>query len=451
MAVGVLGTLVALGTHFPLWPLLRHLPGLASLRFPEKFSLLLILPLTVAAAYGFDQAMMGPARARRFIVRGLLTAAGCGVVAAAVVRWLAHRLAPDFPWRAAASVGLRLTLVALASLAVLWLTRRMARARRALALCAVLTLDLAAVGTTVVHSVPLSVLTDPPPAFVPLVNSKRDELLFHAAEWDTELGNVSGIAKPPLPAQWGLAMTLESDFDRTFLRTTNRGHGLFWEASRQDPRLYTPLLQRRGVTAIVRFRPGSRWQGSNVVGPDGKGAIEPLIAKGTRPVLFPVSGVEIVRGDQGWLQAVVRLGAAAHDTACVDAAHLAAFDGPPSPAELAVRSRTPNRIVAEVVARGPRPSFVAFNQTWDEGWHMLLDGRSSRLLLTDVSLSGFVVPPGKHTVEIFYSDAWVKSGVAISVAAILACLALALLGRRRVRAAAVDMIAAGTGAAGQRV
>jgi hypothetical protein len=430
IAVAVVGTLLALGAHFPLWGVLRRLPILESIRFPEKWVLLLILPLTVAAAYGFDQAVMGPRRARRFLLRALLVMAGLGMVAAVAVAAFSGGFAAGFPWRMAAGVGLRLALVALASFAALAIFRRARRTTRALALCAVLVVDLVTAGATVVHTVPVAILASPPRALLPLVNSQRDHLLYHAAERDSELSEVEGIAKPPQPAQWGIAMTLETDFDRTWLRWTNDGHRLFQTAIRRDPQLWSPLLQRRGVTAVLRFRSGSRWVGGGVVGPDARGPLEVLASRDTRPVLSPVARVEIVRNEGEWLQAVLRLGSAARDTALVDGSQLPSFAGEPSPADLSIHARTPRRIALEVTSQGPAPSFVAFNQTWDEGWRLRVDGRPAPLLRTEVSLAGFVVPPGKHTVEIVHRDAWVEFGVVLSLGAVLVCFALALLGRR---------------------
>jgi uncharacterized membrane protein YfhO len=117
----------------------------------------------------------------------------------------------------------------------------------------------------------------------------------------------------------------------------------------------------------------------------------------------------------------------------VDEASLASFSLPPSPAEVHVRSRTPDTISMDVDAKGPNPSFIAFNQTWDEGWRLSMDGTDAPLLRTDVSLSGFVVPPGKHRIAIAYRDGWVTTGATISLLAVLGCLTLVLFGRRRLR------------------
>jgi uncharacterized membrane protein YfhO len=87
----------------------------------------------------------------------------------------------------------------------------------------------------------------------------------------------------------------------------------------------------------------------------------------------------------------------------------------------------------DVDAKGPNPSFVAFNQTWDEGWRLTMDGRPAALLRAEVSLSGFVVPPGRHQMALAYHDSWVAAGATISTLAVLGCLTLLLWGRRRLR------------------
>ena len=126
---------------------------------------------------------------------------------------------------------------------------------------------------------------------------------------------------------------------------------------------------------------------------------------------------------EGWLAAVQRLRGQVRDSACVDDASLATFPVPPSPAQVQVRSRTPESIAMEADAKGPNPSFVAFNQTWDEGWQLSMDERPAPLLRTEVSLSGFVVPPGKHRIVIAYSDSWVTTGAGSVTAGAAASLA----------------------------
>lgn len=431
IVVAGFGFLLSLGEHFAPWRILRHLPIVSAIRFPEKYALLFVLPVTLASAYGFDQAILGRREARRHLARVLVGLVAIAMLAAAGIALFSRHFASDFPWRVAAVDALRVAGVAAALLIVIWPGIRWGRLPRALIVCAVLALDLVSAGRQVVHSTPIQALTTPPASFAPLLNRASDDLIFHAAEWHPTMGQVEGVGKPPLPAQWGLAMTLDNDYDLTFLRWTDDGNQAFWKAVREDPSLATPLLERRGVTAVVQFSAGVHWQDGLVVGPAGQGPVEVVFMRDQQPIAFAATQVEVVHGTEGWLAAVHRLQAHVRDSACVDDEHLASFPTPPSPAAVQVHSRTPDSIVLDVEAKGPSPSFVAFNQTWDEGWRLTVDGKPASLLRTDVSLSGFVVPPGRHWVTIKYGDAWVSVGAAISIVAALGCLVLMLFGRRR--------------------
>jgi hypothetical protein len=431
IAVAGFGYLLSLGEHFALWRLMRHLPVVSSIRFPEKYALLFILPVTVASAYGYDQVVMGSRAARQRLVHVLAALAAMAILGATGIALAAGRFPSDFPWRVASGDALRVAGVAAALAVVVWPRLRWGRTHRAMAVCGVLALDLLSAGRGVVHTTPIQALVTPPASFAPLLNRGTDDLLYHAAEWHPTMGKVEGAGNPPQPVQWGLAMTLENDFDLTLLRWTNEGARAWRKVVGQDPALTTPLLQRRGVTAVVRFREGARWQGGFVVGPAGQDAIEVVFIPDPQPIVFAASRVEIVHGTEGWQAAVRRLQGQVRDSVCVDDAHLASFPTPPSPAKVQIRSRTPESIDMEVDAQGPTPSFLAFNQTWDEGWRLTIDEKPASLLLTDVSLSGFVAPPGKHRISIEYGDHWVDAGAAISMLAVLGCLALVLIGRRR--------------------
>jgi hypothetical protein len=429
-AVAAVGFLVALGSHFPLWHLVRRLPLLSGVRFPEKFALLVAFPLLVAAAYGFDLVTLGPEKARRLLVRvaGVLLAAGL-LLTGLLVIWPA-RLGPGFPAREAAGDALRLAIVAFVTMGALWIGRRLGRRNGALVLCAVGALDLATAGRDLVPQTPLANLTTPPAFLRPLVAQARDDVIVHLAAWKKNPRVHSRLAKPPIPAQWGLAMTLESDFDLTQLRWTTRSTAAFLEATEGNPALAEALLERRGVSAVVQIREGLTGPGGAAPDATGPADLQTIAAEHVRPIAFAVARVAIVHGEAGWRDAVRRLGRDAANAACVEDTELAAFPERPSPARVRVATRTPMRVVLVVDAQGPEPSFVAVNQTWDDGWRALIDGKPTRLLRTDLSLSGLVVPPGRHQIELTYQNDLVDLGVGISVTALVACLVLVLLGRR---------------------
>jgi hypothetical protein len=333
----LLGYLVALGERFPLWPLLRHLPGLSGIRFPEKAALLFFFPTVVAGSHAFDWLVMGRVRLRGFLGWALGSVAAAGLLLAAALALGSSKLGRGFATGDAIRDALRMSVVALALGLLLWIARGWRRQQRGLLLCGMLCLDLVAVGRDLVPTVPVTALATPP----------------------------------------------------AFLR---------------------PLLR-----------------------PDGGPIVEVLFAAKSRGFAFAAARVEVVDGAAGWQAKVKELGDEVVTTAVVESTELPVFANPPGPAEVRLRRTSPEDFVMQVDAKGPNPSFVAVNQTWDPSWHVTLDGKPERLLRTDLALSGVIVPPGGHRVEFAYRDAWVSAGVASSgIAAACALLAL-LLARRRAR------------------
>ena len=433
LAVALFGFAVALGRNFPIWALVRRLPLFSEIRFPEKFSLLFCFSLVTLAAHGFDYAVLGPARARLWMKRALLKFVALGLLAACVV-WLARRHLPsNFPQEQTLRDCLRVSLVALASLLPLWPARHLGRAQRALALCVVLALDLIAVGRGLVPTTTVASVTTPPSFLMPLAQRRQDDVIFHMAAWAPSLDVSLGLARPPIPVEWGLAMTYERDFDLTQLRWTTEATAAFWRAFEADPRLAAPVLARRGVTAVVQFRPGAAAQDANIKSPSGAYTLDAKATHDPRPFAFPVHHTRAVDGPGGWLQAVRELGSEIPDVALVDSGQSLAMPEQPSPARVRVVARTPVQFALEVEAAGPAASFIAVNQTWDQGWRARVDGILAPILRTDISLSGVLVPPGEHRVEFEYFDDALAAGLALSVVAALACLAMVLLARRRTR------------------
>jgi uncharacterized membrane protein YfhO len=84
----------------------------------------------------------------------------------------------------------------------------------------------------------------------------------------------------------------------------------------------------------------------------------------------------------------------------------------------------------DVDVDGPGPAFVAVNQTWHPGWQATVDGARARVVRTDLSLSGLVVPPGRHTVDLAFDDPSVTAGMLLGLAGLAACAVLLLTSRR---------------------
>ncbi|HUM01223.1 MAG TPA: hypothetical protein VL084_02990, partial [Thermoanaerobaculia bacterium] len=438
VGTAVLGALLAVGAHLPFWHLARSVvPGLKGLRYPEKFILLTVFAAVVLAGSGFEELLRGRTDLRRRLFRslavvGLLaTLAGLLLVALDVLQgtrlWVSRGISPAIAASWASVAGgdaIRIGATAAAGLAVLVVFRR-----ASWPLILVAAADLVLAGRPLVPTKPSNRLSGVPPFLAPLVRARPPGPLFHFAAWDPQLGTTTGICKPPLPAQWGIPTTLEEDFDLTELRWSHRATRAFLEAIRADPTLLPPLLQRRGVAAVLRFRPGlSGSVGERLaVGPEGPLIL--LLTRNPSPLVFCASRLIPGAGEDGWRDAVRRLGRDAALAAVVDPRDLEPFPGKVSQGTVDGILMKPGRVDFDVAVMGPEPAFVAVNQTWDEGWRARVDGVSAKLVRADLSLSGLVVPAGRHRVALSYEDPWVTAGLAMSLAALAVVLLLLRTGR----------------------
>ncbi|HYN41808.1 MAG TPA: hypothetical protein VE129_08530 [Thermoanaerobaculia bacterium] len=436
LGAGFVGLLLALGVNGPLWGLVRGLPLLSGVRSPERFAVVFCLCLLVVAAHGIDW-ILGR-RARRLTALALGSALVIGLVLWGLViaadrlserPWTALGISPQIESRfasVAAADALRVGFVALGGLLVLVAIRK-GRRLGALALACWTAADLSTAGRALVTSVPVEKVAGLPPFLAPLVQRPGSGPLVHLAADQLARTPSLRLARPPIPVQWGLPLALEDDYEMTFLRWSVRGRELFWQAVRRRPAVLPALLQRRGVGAVLMLRPGVQIANGKIEAPPGATfPVELAISANPGYLAFAVSRVVPVAADAAWVDAVLGLGDEIPSAACVERAEAQQLPERPSPAEVAVVERQPGRLLLDVQARGPSPSFLAVNQTWDAGWAAFVDGVPTRLLRVDVALSGLSVPPGRHRVSLVYSDPLVATGIAIALAALVIVLVLLL-------------------------
>ncbi len=442
VGTAVVGALLAVGTNLPFWHLAKSVvPGLKAVRYPEKLILLTVFASVVLASFGFEELLRERTGLRRRLVRGLAvigilaTCAGLLLLLLDALGgrtfWVNRGFSPAIAasWAAvAAADAIRIGAIATALLAVLVLFRRVVWL-----LILVAAADLVLAGRPLVLTRPPDTLSRVPPFLAPLVRARPPGPLFHFAAWDQQLGTMTGICRPPLPAQWEIPTTLEEDYDLTELRWSHRATRMFFEVIRADPSLLVPLLQRRGVSAVLSFRPGlSGAVGDGlVVAPEGP--LQLISVPSPSSFAFCVSRVVPGAGEEGWRDSVTRLGRDVAATAIVDPRDLDPFPSVVSAGSVEGIALSPGRVEFGVKVKGPEAAFVAINQTWDEGWSARVDGVPVRLVRTDLSLSGLLVPPGRHRARLSYDDPWVTAGLATSLSALAVALVLLVAGRDRRR------------------
>jgi hypothetical protein len=115
----------------------------------------------------------------------------------------------------------------------------------------------------------------------------------------------------------------------------------------------------------------------------------------------------------------------------------------PTATDAAALQGTPGRVVAQhadllngtarAVVHTTRRSTVVLSASYDPGWHATVDGRPAPTVMVAPALVGVVVGPGVHTVTFSYAGYGSYTALFVLALVVLAALAVAPLGWRRLR------------------
>ena len=426
--VALVAGLVALGTHAPAWELLRSLPVFSGTRYPEKFLVQVGLAVSISAACGLDALTGAREQARRGFAAATAVLAAVTVVVSVVLSSTASEV---FPGRILSGYAPAQALLAVAG-AVLALALGPGRIRRAIpaAILLVVGVDLAVRGRSLLRTGTTEELESLPPQAEQLRASPPRGYLFHAASQRLALWRLPKLGDPPAMARFGIATALDLDFGMTELAWSARATETILATITGEPDLAGPVFRRRSVAAILRFRPGAPQSRREAAHVPLAQLLELLAVRDPQPLAFCADRLRVVDGDGGWRKAVSSLGEEAVRTACVDAKDAQGLPASVSSGRVAIRDHRPTSIRMEIDVDGPEPAFVAVNQTWHPGWRAAVDGVAARVVRTDLSLSGLVVPPGRHRVDLAFYDPSVTAGMLLGLAGLAACAVLLLIGRR---------------------
>jgi hypothetical protein len=411
------GALLAMGHHGPVWEILRKTVPLAGgIRYPEKFVLLVVLPVTVCGALGFDHLARGGGRRLRQAAVSFVVLAASFATAAIPLRTAAGGFFSGRLLRGSlmAGVGAGACLAAPLHPLVLPLGFGLATV-----------IDLIMAGRPMVPPSDPRIVSAPPTFLKPLVDSRPDGYLFHHASYHPRFAGIAGLASPPVPSQWGILTALDRDWDLTAPRWSHDANRFVSEVLRRFPEQAGIVLGRRGISSVLAFRPGLGTTASLPEGPIDRSLILSRLIR-HHPLAFCADSVIRVDDGDAWVEAIGTLGERALSTVVV----VGSVDGPVpsgvSPGRVTVRRLRAGRLALFVEAVGPEPSLVAVNQTWDPGWEARVDGLEAPVLKVDLSLQAVVVPPGGHTVDLVYRNVWVWVGLGVSVLSLGLAGALAL-------------------------
>jgi hypothetical protein len=446
------GTLLALGRHSPLYPLLhRLLPPFDSLRYPEKFLLLVAAALAFAAALTLERWLSEREAGRRgegdlpLALAGVATLLAVGAFAfvrlaqGPLAAWIAtHAGVPPGPRQLARALALyraetlAVLAVAAATLVLFALLRRARPAAGPLAAALLLLVagDLVARHRGLLPTLPVEVLAPPPVAgdlegfpgriFATATFDRRPDLQALAdAPRLRRMENRLARFEPWSGVIWGIPYALTEDFAVTFTAPLRRALGAAKSLSTpQDNEHLHRLLGAWGAAhTVVRTDPER---------------IARAIASG-RPLPAPAK----LRTNP-WALPLVRYLAAAESFATPQEALAAALAAglPLAEREFVVGGGwsgrgdfVQRRHFAGIEDRGDRieiglepggRTLLVVANTFDRNWRARVDGAPATLLETAAGYQALVVPAGATRVVLDYRDPLVRVGAAVSLLALLA-------------------------------
>ena len=444
VTIAIVSFLLALGENTPLWRVLYDVGLVRGLRYPEKFLLMGAFALLVFATMTLDELLAGNERVRKAAMRTAIAATAFAAIAAILAftplyvplfTSLWNPSGSRVPLMLAASVKGWIVAVARGA-AVVLLIRNVTMTRRKVWLAiagAFVVLDLGMIVFEAAPRMPKRYY-DPPPIAGMFPKERETWRLFHHAGWHTRRDAVrpyftahpdifwvyrNGMF-PLIPAQHGIRMALDTDYDLTALTPTADFVQSVTDLSAHRRDWVDIAASMSNVWYRVVFRdPREAFAGARgdrrVLQPVG------IIALEKYPRFYFADRVETIASREDFVRRLANP-AYVKGTALVSGAAFA-----PAAGRVLNVSETANRARIEVETAGR--AFFVISVTPHKYWRITIDGKEVDAIPTNVGYQGVIVESaGRHVIEMRYRNPLFAVGGAISTAALLG---LALLARRR--------------------
>lgn len=453
------GCFLALGRHNPFYAAARQaVPGLAVLRYPEKFIILAILVLVIAGALGWQRLLddreagrpqvadLPLALALVALAVALSLAAILSAAPAAVYRFIAYHGDPFLPLSRDLSLAyLRresrtAVATALAVAALLGLCRWRRPSRRLLEAAAVLLLaaDLWHYGHGFVQTIPAAAYRRPPPLAAALLPPRERIFVQGPRQGAPEVMRRRGDSgtlvtrahlaslEPYSGILWQLPYAFSTDFDLMVTGWGRQAANILQREVAAHQRVYRYLGSWNVGTLFLQK--SFREQLAEIADP----AASPLRRVANRYVLPRFRLVQRVVFHPTYAAA---LAAARAEDWQVERGE---FCVRPGRRPQAVTYGGPARLLAvsdevariDVRYRAPGGAFFVSAMTYDRGWGASVDGVAARTYPTAACQVGIPLPAGEHRLVLRYREPLVGLGGAISLLALSGGAGI-LLRRRR--------------------
>lgn len=416
-----IGITFALGSHTVVWRTLSTLPGLDVGRYPEKWSVLIILGLVVVSSRTLSRILLGPLpERRRLALTALLTGGNLLLLQATRLSAVGGAESTDPPF----------VFPALAVGTVLWLLiDHHTSGIRSIAKTALPILILAAelwvAGNHLIPTWQPDSHDEIPDFLVPAANAETGSRLFHLASLRSDPGRQRWLAPPPITTRWRISTLLDDDVDATQLRWTSRFQLTAMDFVSAHPQIAPVLLGRLGVTNISEVE---KVEGGDqhLYSAHLKRVTEAL------PFSYCADAIKFIESEDQWGEVAPAVLSAPGVTSIIVSEEARPGTVISSACQSRVLTWTADLVEIAVHAQGPSDSLLHVNQSWDPGWTATIDGELTPVLRRDLAFCAVEIPPGNHVVRLAYRDSKVVVGALTTAAAALLLCGITL-GHRRAR------------------
>lgn len=426
--------LLALGRHTPVHGLFRWVVyPLAYMRYPEKYTVLVVLCLALLAALGADRVTSASAKPWRRNALYAATLLGLGAIALVA-------LPP--PWARFAVHGLAVALiVAVTVLALQRLALRNAALATAL-LVGVVALDLAAAAWPLQAFTPRRIANEIPPAADAVLRTTGNAIAPPRIYRSNLVTDATNKWLPPASAPY-----IEPRLMATLITNTTNlwGIGTLPGYDAAVPRVVEDVWHAGMAVGQSALRLlAADFAVLPVENPRAAGDDRPGLA----PVFDPLPGARLYRVPGRlprvyWARRAERISDAQAlarlyepDVVAGNIVWLPQGGATPSigsvpgrGGECQLLTYRQSRLVADCI--GQEPGIVVFVEQHAPGWRATIDGTQAPLVQANLLMRGLRVQPGRHRIELHYEVPWLHAGVLVTSTSFVLLIGIARWPRRK--------------------
>ncbi len=434
LTIAAISLIAAIGSHTPLLRLLFDAGVANAIRYPEKFVIMGIFASGVFAGRALDDVLRGDAnaqRAMRFAVIGIAAISCIVAILASTSIWeplfrVVFKVPDGFDVTARLPIARGTWIVAAArALALLLIVFAMPRMRAVLARAILVLFVFADVGSLVPQFAPhVDASYYDEPAFSRVLPRNRDDYrIYHLGDDIGSAAKSDAYYKPQPNAAWirrnaftpysgatyGYRLVLDNDFDLTTLAPSEDLRAAFADLSDTDRKWLQKAVTMSNVQYVIVYRDAER------------AFAETKDLRELQPVEFRFAGKNprywfarqliTIRDRRDFVEQLKRINYVPGVT-FIEAPSFA-----PAPARITALHETTQSARFEVEALGR--AFLVMSVTPHKYWRITIDGVETNAIRTNVAYQGVIVPPGKHVIEMRYTNPLIAASGAISIASLL--------------------------------